>query len=267
MATKEIVVPDLGNAKDVDVIEVLVAVGDHIKKEDSLITLETDKATMEVPSSDAGTVEKIKVAVGDKVSAGNVILTLKTEAEEKPAEEKEKPAAEPSKEIAPEKEEAPKPQPMKAAAPQVKQEVSVQEDVHAGPGVRRIAHEFGIDLHQIRGTGAKGRVLKEDVQAYVKQRLTSPGVAMPSAPAIDFSKYGQIEIQPLNKIKRLTGQQVHRSWITVPHVTQFDEADITEMEEFRKSHQQEAEKGGLKLTPLVFVMKAVITALQKISSF
>lgn len=272
MASKEIIVPDLGNAKNVDVIEVLVAVGDKIKKDDSLITLETDKATMEVPASDAGIVEKIQVAVGNKVSAGDIILTLKVEGEEKAAPVKEVKKESPVAAAAKAPAEKSVPAAIKEIPAQSKVEpMSAEEDVHAGPGVRRIAHEFGIDLHQIRGTGAKGRVLKEDVQAYVKQRLASPagvGLAMPlAAPVIDFSKYGTTESKPLNKIKRLTGQHVHRSWITVPHVTQFDEADITEMEAFRKSSQDQAEKLGVKLTPLVFVMKAVVAGLRKYPHF
>lgn len=276
MSIKEVKIPDIGGATDVDVIEVFVKPGDKVNKEQSLITLEGDKATMEIPSPYAGTVENVKIKVGDKVSEGALILTMQVD--ETAATTEKTAAPTPTAAPAPSRPEAEKPAPEKpapvAAAPTppsaVLTEAKSFADVHAGPAVRQMARELGVDLPRVRGTGPKGRILKEDVQAFVKaelQKAKSGGLGVPPAPIIDFSKFGEIETKPLNKIKRLTGVNVHRSWITVPHVTQFDEADITEMEAFRQIQKEAAEKEGVKLTPLVFLMKAVVNALKEFPIF
>lgn len=266
---KEVKIPDIGGASNVDVIEVLVAPGDEVKAEASLITLEGDKATMEIPAPFAGKVKDIKVAVGDKVSEGSLILTMEVGGEAKTETKKEEAAPEKA-ETKTEKEMAPvteKPAPKAAAA--VSTEAVASEDIYAGPAVRRLAHELDIDLMRVRGSGPKGRILKEDLKAALmggSAQITA-GFAIAPAPSVDFAKYGSIEIQPLNKIKKLTGANVHRSWVTVPHVTQFDEADITEMEAFRNSQKSAAEAAGVRLTPLVFIMKAVVASLKAFPTF
>lgn len=264
---EKILVPDISGAENVDVIEVMVSIGDTVAVDDSLITLEGDKATMEVPSPGAGVVESIDVKVGDKLSEGSLILSLKVEgaaaapkeekpAEEEPVEKNEKPAETPKTEV----------------VNSIELPIEDDEgDVHAGPGVRRIAQEFGIPLEKIKGSGAKGRIVKEDIQQYVKGRLAAPdsgaGVGFPPAPTIDFSKFGSIEVQPLSKIKKLTGVNLSRNWMMIPHVTQFDEADITELEAFRQQQKTIAAQQGLRLTPLVFIMKAVVAALHEFPQF
>ncbi len=279
MAKLQIVtVPDIGGAKNVDVIELLVSPGDKVAVDSSLLTLESDKASMEIPSPYAGVVREIKVKVGDKVSEGSAIVAIEVaEDGAKPAEAKsensdtqasakaaatEKPAAaESEKSTAEEK----KPQPATA-------EVTAVE-VHAGPAVRRMARELGVDLGRVQSSGAKNRILKEDVQSFVKTELSKTaaggmaGLAVAAMPKIDFSQFGSVETKPLNKIKKLTGVNVHRSWVTVPHVTQFIEADITELESFRESQKNAAEKRGFKLTPLIFIMKAVVAALKAFPQF
>lgn len=263
-AMQEVRIPDIGGATQVDVIEVMVKPGDQVKAEQSLITLEGDKATMEIPSPFAGKVQTVAVKVGDKVSQNDLILTLETmgTAVAQPASQ---PTAAPAAPVA-----APQPA---AAAPSSAEPTSFvsMANVHAGPSVRKIAREFGIDLQRVRGTGPKGRIVKEDLQAFVKAELqkaqTGGGFAVPPAPKVDFAKFGEIEVKPLNKIKRLTGVNLHRAWITVPHVTQFDEVDITEMEEFRKSQKEAMEAQGVKLTPLVFIMQAVVAALKQYPQF
>jgi pyruvate dehydrogenase E2 component (dihydrolipoamide acetyltransferase) len=262
-AEKEVRLPDIGSAAKVSVIEVSVKVGDEVKVEQPLITLEGDKATMEIPSPYAGKITQVKLKVGDKVTTGDVILMLQTTDAAQPTTT---PAAAPKVEAT----SAATSTPAAATAPEVIELTASNADVHAGPGVRRLAREFGVELGILTGSGEKGRILKEDVQAYVKtalQKAKSAGLAVPAAPIIDFSKFGAIETKPLNKIKRLTGINVHRSWITVPHVTQFDEADITELEAFRQSQKNFTEAQGVKLTPLVFIMKAVVAALKKFPTF
>lgn len=279
MAIKNITVPDIGGATDTDVIEVLVKVGDRVEKETPLIALESDKATMEVPSSDAGVVKELKVKLGDKVSQGSVILVLETEgaetsqpkAETKAAESAPKPA-----ENAPETKAeqpvavAPVSQP---AAPQTGVVLSAQAaDIHAGPAVRRIAREFGVDLALVGGTGPKQRILKEDIQLYVKTRLAQvatggASAALPAAPSVDFAKFGPVETQALSRIKKLSGKNLHRNWLLIPHITQFAEADISELEAFRKAQKSDLEKQGIKLTPLVFILKAVVAALKAYPQF
>jgi pyruvate dehydrogenase E2 component (dihydrolipoamide acetyltransferase) len=275
LAIKNIMVPDIGGATDTDVIEVLVKVGDKVTKDTALIALESDKATMEVPSSDDGVVKELKVKVGDKVSQGSVILVLETEAagadvpkvENKVAEA---PAAkEPEKPVAAVEHAAPV-----ATQPALQTGVVLPAqsvDVHAGPAVRRVAREFGVDLSLIAGSGPKQRILKEDVQLYVKTRLsqvsTGTSAALPAAPSVDFAKFGPIETQALSRIKKLSGKNLHRNWLLIPHITQFAEADISELEAFRKAQKADLEKQGVKLTPLVFILKAVVAALKAYPQF
>jgi len=253
-------VPDIGGATDVDVIEIMVKAGDKIEIDQSLITLEGDKATMDIPSPAAGTIESIALKTGDKVSMGSLILVLNSEQSE--PEVKETPVE--AKPLAEERAHT-------EVLPQQQNSINEQADsttnavFSAGPSVRRMARELGVNLSDVRGSGRKNRITTEDIQKYVKTRLSqkpaSQGFSMPENPAIDFSKFGETQTQPLNKIKRLTGLNVHRSWITIPHVTQFDEADITELEAFRKSESETAAKAGYKLTILAFVTKVVYKAL------
>lgn len=275
---KEIRVPDLGNIADAAVIEIAVKPGDTVKADDSLITLESEKASMDVPSPAAGVVKEVKVKVGDKLASGAVILMLEVaeEASSKPADDKATktqsaaaPAAAPVAE---------KPQtaavakaPAAVTAP-TQQTFAASGDYHAGPGVRRLAREFGVDLSRVKSTGPKGRIVKEDVQVYVKTELarareSNGGFGLPAAPIVDFAQYGAIESKPLSRIKRYTATNLHRNWLLVPHVTQFEEADITELERFRKLEQLEAEKLSIKLTPLAFIMKAVVASLQEFPNF
>jgi pyruvate dehydrogenase E2 component (dihydrolipoamide acetyltransferase) len=256
-------IPDIGDAKNVEVIEVLVKPGDKVTQEASLITLEGEKATMEIPSPYQGEVKNISLKVGDKVSKGDEILTLLVTSPTAVAEtDQEK--------IEPQKQQ--QAEPAKPQAPTAQKPLQPEsQSVHAGPGVRRLAHEFGISLQQVKGSGPKGRILVEDLQNYVKESFNKPSAAQPlsvsKAPEIDFSLFGETETVPLNKIKKLTGVHVHRSWISIPHVTQFDRADITDLEEFRKTNKEQAEKQGVKLTPLVFIMKAVVAGLKKYPNF
>lgn len=269
----EVKVPDIGTSSPVSVIEVLVKPGDVIQENDSIITLESDKATMEVPSSASGEVVEVKVKVGDKISQNEVVLTLKAEAAAK-TEQQPEPAAptlQKSEESKSNITETPASS-MKAAASQleIEEDTSDEGGLYAGPAVRRLARELGVDLSQISGTGRKGRLQKDDLLHYVKGRMVSGGgvgIGVPPLPPIDFSQFGNIEAKPLGKIKQLTSVSMHRSWITVPHVTQFDEADITELEAFRVAQKDQTEKQGVKLTPLAFVMKALIKALQKFPQF
>ena len=283
--TIEVAVPDIGEDGEVDVIDVLVSAGDTVEKEDGLITLETDKATMDVPSTHAGTIKEVFIKTGDKVKQGTVVVKLETsggaasqEPSQAPAQTSE-PAAkkeEPKKE-APKQESANRSPVPEAPAPKG------NGKAHASPSVRRVAREFGVDLTLVTGTGPKNRILKEDVQAYVKAELAKPRSAATSGSApvgdnvlqivpvkpVDHSKFGEIEEQPLSRIQKISGPFLHRNWATIPHVTQFDEADITEVEEFRKEQNayHAKVKSGLKITPLVFVMKAVAKALEKYEVF
>lgn len=273
--TKEVIIPDIGGATDVEVIEILVKPGDQIKAEQSLITLEGDKATMEIPAPFAGVVDKLTVKVGDKVSEGHKILSLKASGDQAADTGKDKKAsAEPEQQASETAEKATKQSEEKQATAQQADNRSNQEtaapknrDIYASPSVRRIAHELEIDLNLVRGSGEKGRITKQDVKSFLSQSSTGGGVGIPEMPAIDFSQFGEIEEQPLNKIKKLTATNVHRSWLVIPHVTQFAEADITDMEEFRKANKNLAEKQGTKLTPIVFVMKAVVAAMKKFPQF
>jgi pyruvate dehydrogenase E2 component (dihydrolipoamide acetyltransferase) len=263
LAIKNITVPDIGGATDVVVIEVLVKTGDSIKVDTSLLTLESDKATMEVPSSDAGTVKEVKVKVGDKVSQGSIILVLEV-GEGKVVVE---PAIKKTAEISAVNSTAVKtePEPVMISS----SHADVHAGVHAGPVVRKIAHEFGIDLKKVAPTGPKQRILKEDILNYVKARLAqaATGGGLPTAPTVDFAKFGEVETQALSRVKKLAGKNLHRNWLLVPHVTQFGEADITDLEAFRLEQKAVAEKQGVKLTPLVFIMKVVSSALEAFPQF
>jgi pyruvate dehydrogenase E2 component (dihydrolipoamide acetyltransferase) len=271
LAIKNITVPDIGGATDVVVIELLVKSGDTIKVDAPIVTLESDKAMMEVPSPDAGVVKEVKIKAGDKVSAGSIVLTLEvnaeaSKAEEAPKVEKQVPAkAEPA---------APAVVAAEVVAEKVVESKVLEgsvEEVHAGPAVRRLAREFGVDLSQVTSTGPKQRILKEDVQTFVKSRLSqAPQVGtsgLPAAPAVDFAKFGAIETQALSRIKKLSGKYLHRNWLLIPHITQFGEADITALEDFRQAQKSRLEKQGVKLTPLVFIMKAIVSCLQAFPNF
>lgn len=275
MTVKEILVPDIGSFSNVEVIEVLVKAGDSIAAETAMITLETDKATMEIPSPFSGMVREVQVVPGDKVSKDSVILTLKM-AELKATPVQKEPEKEPSKAL--EKaitQEIPKETPTITSEKALQAPPVVQSDVqtHAGPGVRRFARELGVDVSRVQGSGLKNRVLKTDIQNYVKSQLaggkanTGMGLNVASLPKVDFSQFGEVEVQALSRIKKLSGSYLHRNWLTVPHVTQFDAADITELENFRKENQVLAEQQGLKLTPIVFLMKAIVAALQAYPNF
>ncbi|HEL8620046.1 TPA: 2-oxo acid dehydrogenase subunit E2, partial [Legionella pneumophila] len=268
----EISIPDIGGANDVDVIDILVKPGMEVEKDQALITLEGDKATMDIPSPYAGKVIEMKIKLGDKVSQGTPILSLKTSGKtETPEIEKSqiKNISEQSiKEIEKPYEEL-KSEPISINNLEIAESKSIL--ISAGPAVRRLAREFGVDLSLVQGSGRKSRITKEDLQNYIKVRLnektTSGGFSLPSNPAIDFSKFGSIETKPLNKIKKLTGANVHRSWITIPHVTQFDEADITDLEAFRKSESESTKNQDYKLTLLAFVCSVVCKALHAYPQF
>lgn len=287
MAVIQFKLPDIGDFDAVDVIEVLVAEGDTVQVDDSLLTLESDKATMEVPSSHSGVIKSVKVNVGDQVKEGDFVFEIEvTEdaaAEETPAKEEapatpevsapvEKPAV--HEQTAPENvglpvaasvANTPKPinhQPMGALS-------------HASPSVRAFARKLGVDLSQVQGAGPKGRVLQTDVEAFVKATLegsstgrgVSSGTGIPPLPVIDFSQFGETEEVELSRIQKISGKHLTGSWLNNPHVTQFDECDITEMDAFRKSMRDQAEKAGVRLTPLVFIMKAVVAGLKEFPNF
>ncbi len=266
-----VTVPDLSGASNVDVIEVLVAVGDEIAEGDGLITLETDKASMEVPAPKGGKVVSMKIKEGDQVNEGDLVLELEVAGAPAPAA----PAAEAPKAAAP--------APAKSAAPAADKSVDLNalekknRNVHAGPAVRALAREFGVELANVSGTGRNGRILKEDVQAYVKSALkqlaekgpatVSGGSGIPAIPAVDFSKFGETEMVKLSKVDKITRDNMSRCWLNIPHVTQFDEADITELESFRKEMKDAAAKEGVKLTPLPFMIKAAAIALKRHQKF
>ncbi|HUQ29810.1 MAG TPA: dihydrolipoyllysine-residue acetyltransferase [Usitatibacter sp.] len=289
MAAIEVKVPDIGDFKDVPVIEVLVKPGDSVKKDDSLITLESDKATMEVPAPSSGTVKEIRVKVGDKVGEGATILTMEAGADAKAA-----PA--PVASITPAKAGATLPAPAKTEAPAAKAPPPAAAPAapapaqpassgnvlaHASPGVRRFARELGVDVAQVKGSGPKARILKDDIQDFVKQALAGGGAPMaarggggglgdlglPAWPKVDFAKHGPVEVVPLTRIQKISGPALARNWIMIPHVTQFDEADITELEAFRSRVNEENAKAGIKVTPLAFLIKAVVASLKKFPKF
>ena len=279
----EVKVPDIGDFKNIPVIEVLVKPGDTIKKEDSLVTLESDKSTMDVPSPAAGVVKDVRLKVGDKVSAGALVLTLEAgdAAPSQPAAAVAAPvpaAPQPAKSAAPQPTEAkpaPAAAPAPAASPVVVDEAGFGKS-HASPSVRRFARELGVDLSRVKGSGPKERVLKDDVQEFVKAELSRPagaaaggglGFNLPPMQPVDFAKFGPVTSQPLSRIQKLSGGFLHRNWVSIPHVTQQDEADITELEAFRKSQARDAEKSGIKFTMLGFLMKASVVALKQFPQF
>ncbi|MEW8992225.1 MAG: pyruvate dehydrogenase complex dihydrolipoyllysine-residue acetyltransferase, partial [Klebsiella aerogenes] len=270
---KDVNVPDIGG-DEVEVTEVMVKVGDKVAAEQSLITVEGDKASMEVPAPFAGTVKEIKISTGDKVSTGSLIMVFEVEGAA--------PAAAPAQAPAPAAAPAPA---QKAAAPAAKAEGKTEfaeneAYVHATPLIRRLAREFGVNLAKVKGTGRKGRILREDVQAYVKEAVkraesapaAAAGGGLPGMlpwPKVDFSKFGEIEEVELGRIQKISGANLSRNWVMIPHVTHFDKTDITDLEAFRKQQNAEAEKRKLdvKFTPVVFIMKAVAAALEQMPRF
>ena len=265
---KQIIVPDLSGAFEVDVIEVLVQPGDIVSQNDGLITLEGDKASIEVPSPLAGTIKDIQVKVGNKVKEGDKILTLEISTEEIQPVKEEKRVLEELRNI---KEKGKKESEVRWSSKEV-DEKALRTRVYAGPAVRRIAYEFGVDLIKINGTGQKGRIVKEDIQEFIKKQLKVAEEknnirSLPLTPEIDFGKFGAIEKKPISKIKKATGINLSRTWITVPHVTQFSEADITELETFRRSQKDHAAKKNVRLTLLVFLIKTIVHALKEFPHF
>ncbi len=281
--TIEVKVPDIGDFHDVPVIEILVAVGDSIKAEQALVMLESDKATLEVPSPVAGMVKEVRLKIGDKVSAGALVLLLEPAAAAQFSPQ-------PAPQIAPQPVPQPVPQAAAPAAPQpapaatpaaLPAPVSETGPSHASPSLRRFARELGVEVAKLKGTGPKGRILKEDVQNYVKAQLAAPpasgapgvsggaggGLDLLPWPKVDFAKFGPVELKPLSRIKKISGANLHRNWVMIPHVTQFDEADITDLEAFRVMVNKDSEKSGVKLTLLAFLIKAVVAALKKYPDF
>jgi len=274
---KEVLVPDIGDFDSVEVIEILVEAGDTIAVEDSLISVESDKATMEIPAPEAGVVVEVKVAIGDQVSQGSLVLLL------------EPSGGAPEVETPVEKEATPTPVASKPAPTAVPQP-AVQSQQHrpsptakidevsfarayASPSVRKFARELGVDLGRVAGSGRKGRIVKEDVKAFVKQALTqglgqgAGGMVVAPMPEIDFSQWGEVETQKLSKINKLTGKFLHRNWVTIPHVTQFDQADITELDALRKTMAAEYKGKGIKITMLAFLIKGVVSGLRELPRF
>ncbi len=294
----EVKVPDIGNYENVPVIEVLVKAGDTVSKDQGLVTLESDKATMEVPSSAAGVVKEVKVKVGDDVSEGTVVVTLEagdaadksaapTKAEApKPAAKTETPKAEAPKESPPRQAERPIADAAKSTAeaprsPPIEfgaDTVMPDKVPHASPAIRMFARELGVDLTKVTGSARAGRITKEDVQQFVKQALASggapahvggsgAGLNLLPWPKVDFSKFGEVETKPLSKIKKISGANLARNWVMIPHVTQHDDADITDLETLRVELNKENEKAGVKFTMLGFIIKAVVAGLKKYPDF
>ncbi len=274
--SQKIIIPDLGDADGVDVIEVSVSIGDQVEKDDSLIVLETEKATMEIPADSAGTIESLTVKVGDKVSQGDQIGTIMVQVV---AGEK-KSLAQTAKDEGPKTQVAETTKSSTAAssskAPVSDYPVQAPKKdgvIHASPAVRRLAREFGADLAKVNGSGPKNRILKEDVQAFIKFELSRPKAtagsaqAAPDLPEIDFSKFGEVETTQLTRIQKISSVTLQRNWNLIPHVTQHEDADITELDKFRKSMKEEAAKQGVRLTPLAFIMKALVASLKEFPTF
>jgi pyruvate dehydrogenase E2 component (dihydrolipoamide acetyltransferase) len=273
----DIKVPDIGDYKDVPVIEILVKAGDYVEKEQSIVVLESDKATMDVPSSHSGVVKEVKVKVGQSISEGTVVLVLEENSAVAPAGIAPTPASTPAP--------APKAEPpiTRAPAPPPVSNAPVEVDPtasHASPSVRKFARELGVTVHQVTGTGPKGRITQEDVQAFVKAAMSGGagsgsntsggslgGLNLIPWPKVDFSKFGETERQPLNRIKKLTAANLGRNWVMIPAVTYHEDADITDLEAFRVLTNKENEKQGLKITMLAFLMKAAVAALKKYPEF
>jgi len=293
-AVQDVLVPDIGDFKDVEIIEVNVSSGDKVNENDPLITLESDKATMEVPSPRSGTIAEIKVGTGDKVSEGSLICTMEAgegAVPEPPSPEGEQetdveaPAEKPAEGAKPETPPPSEPTEKEgtaAAAPPPAPAKDVDEEAfakaHASPSVRRFARELGADLGGIAGTGPKGRILKEDVQAFVKGVLSRPpaeapaaaapaGAGIPPVPEVDFSKFGEVEEVVLPRIKKISGPALHRSWLNVPHVTHHEEADITDIDAYRKELDSAAKEEGYRVTLLSFLLKACVAAMKAHSEF
>ncbi|KDC57458.1 dihydrolipoyllysine-residue acetyltransferase [Bordetella bronchiseptica] len=276
----EVKVPDIGDFKEVEVIEVLVAEGDTIKAEQSLITVESDKASMEIPASAGGVVQSLKVKVGDKVAMGTVIAVVQGQGAAAPAAKAEaQAAAEPAASVPAS---APAPAPAQRPAPAAAlqdEDLKPGQLPHASPSVRKFARELGVNLSRVTGSAAKGRITADDVRAYVKQALSAGAPAGASGggdgaalgllpwPKIDFTKFGPIEAKPLSRIKKISGANLHRNWVMIPHVTNNDEADITDLEALRVALNKENEKSGVKVTMLAFLIKAVVAALKKFPEF
>ena len=285
-ATVQVVVPDIGGHSDVDVIAVEIKVGDSVAEDQTLITLETDKATMDVPCTAAGTVTAVHVKVGDKVSEGSLIIDVAASGAAAAAPVQAAPAAQAA---------APAPAPVQTAAPAAAPAAAaapvaafgstpVNEagfaKAHAGPSARKLARELGVDLSLVKGSGAKGRITKDDIKAFVKSAMQG-GAGKPAAagaslgggldllpwPKVDFAKFGEIEVKELSRIKKISGQNLSRNWVVIPHVTVHDEADMTELEEFRKQLNKEWEREGVKLSPLAFIIKASVAALKAFPEF
>ena len=285
-ATVQVVVPDIGGHSDVDVIAVEIKVGDSVAEDQTLITLETDKATMDVPCTAAGTVTAVHVKVGDKVSEGSLIIDVAASGATAAAPVQAAPAAQAA---------APAPAPVQTAAPAAAPAAAaapvaafgstpVNEagfaKAHAGPSARKLARELGVDLSLVKGSGAKGRITKDDIKAFVKSAMQG-GAGKPAAagaslgggldllpwPKVDFAKFGEIEVKELSRIKKISGQNLSRNWVVIPHVTVHDEADMTELEEFRKQLNKEWEREGVKLSPLAFIIKASVAALKAFPEF
>ena len=277
--TSQVMVPEIGDFEEIEVIEVLVSVGDTVELDQSLITLETDKASMEIPSTVAGTVTAVPVSVGDKVSQGDLVAEVAgSAAAAAPAQTAVKP--EPSSAPAPAAQEAPKPaanRPQAQSSPTQKIADETYRRAHASPAVRKFARELGVDLTLVTGTGRKNRIVKDDVQQFVKSAMSSAGsnyggagaggAGIPSIPEVDFSKFGEVERVEMTRINVLTSENLHRAWLNLPMVTHHDEADITELEAFRKSIKQEAADEGVRVTGLVFHIKALTAALKKFPRF
>ena len=263
----EVRVPDIGDFKDIAIIEVLIKPGDTVAAEDSLITLESDKATMEVPAPFAGQVSEVFVQAGNKVSMGDLIATIA-------AGESAPPPSPPAPDTAPVPA-APKETPDTAPPPPTARPAPsppvVQKDTsdkpHASPSVRHYARELGVNIRHVKGSGPRGRILKSDVQSFVKDSLNNSGSALPTVPRVDFAKFGGIELHPMPRIRQLSASYLHRNWVAAPHVTQFAEADITDMEEFRRSLSEEAKKSGYRMTPLAFLIRAAVMALKQYPRF
>ena len=276
-------VPDIGDNSGVDVIDVAVKVGDTVAVDDTLINLETDKATMDVPSTAAGKVTAVNIKVGDKVSQGTVIITVEGGASA--------PVAAPAQAAAPAPAATPAPVVAKESTPPVAASTTILQSTaaidesgfakaHAGPSSRKFARELGVDLAKVKGSGSKGRVTKDDIKSFVKGLMQSGNVPAATAgaslgggldllpwPKVDFSKFGEVEVQPLSRIKKISGQNLSRNWVMIPHVTVNEDADMTELEEFRKTINKEWEREGVKVSPLAFIIKAAVAGLQKFPEF
>ena len=288
MSMVEVKVPDIGDFKEVEVIELMVKVGDTIKVDQSLITVESDKASMEIPSSHAGVVKELKVKLGDKVAEGTLLLVVDADgaaaAPAPAAESKDAPTPAPTPAPAPAAESKPAPAPSAPAPVAAAPTPAVPGPAglpHASPSVRKFARELGVDLTRVAGKGPKGRITQEDVQNFVKGVMTgsvstgtaSKGVGSGAGldllpwPSLDFSKFGETELLALSRIKKISGPNLHRNWVMIPHVTQFDECDVTDLEQFRKDTNTANAKSGMKLTMLAFVIKASVAALKKFPAF